>query len=47
MGENITEAFTQLGEWAKEGEVKPVIQQIYEFENVPKACSVLREGRRQ
>lgn len=45
MSENLPDAFAQIADWIKEGKVKPVIEQTYEFEDAPKALAKLREGR--
>ena len=39
------EDFKQMGEWLKEGKVKAVIDQAFEWEDVPKAYEKLKSGR--
>jgi len=39
------EALAQIGRWMVQGKVKPVIEERYEFEDVPKAFEKLKSGR--
>jgi NADPH:quinone reductase-like Zn-dependent oxidoreductase len=39
-----TALFDQLGHWMKEGKLQPVIDEEFQFENVPKAFEKLRAG---
>lgn len=39
------ENLKRIGEWMKEGKVKTVIDQTFEFDEVPKAFEKLRQGR--
>lgn len=45
MNRNLPDAFAQIAGWIKEGKVKPVIEQTFEFEDAPKALAKVREGR--
>jgi NADPH:quinone reductase-like Zn-dependent oxidoreductase len=42
---NAAEDLKHLGEWMKEGKLRTVIEEIYEFEDVPSAIAKVREGR--
>ncbi|TID27788.1 putative zinc alcohol dehydrogenase [Venturia nashicola] len=44
-GRNLPKVFELLGEWIREGKIKPVIEQTFEFEDAPKAFEKVREGR--
>jgi NADPH:quinone reductase-like Zn-dependent oxidoreductase len=39
------EHFTTLGEWMAEGKLKPVIDEVFAFEDAPKAYRKLKTGR--
>ncbi|KAI1501533.1 zinc-binding oxidoreductase [Biscogniauxia marginata] len=36
--------FSQIGEWISEGKVRPVIDEVFEFDDVPEAYKKLRTG---
>jgi NADPH:quinone reductase-like Zn-dependent oxidoreductase len=39
------EHFTKLGEYMAEGKLKPVIDEVFNFEDAPKAYRKLKTGR--
>jgi NADPH:quinone reductase-like Zn-dependent oxidoreductase len=45
MSENAPEAFEQIARWIREGKMKAVIEQIFEFGDATKALAKVREGR--
>lgn len=45
MGKASRDGLTQLGEWMKEGKVKPVIDEVFEWEDAAKAYEKLKGGR--
>jgi NADPH-dependent curcumin reductase CurA len=45
LSNNLPEGFRELANWVKEGKITPVIQETYEFEDVPKAFAKVRAGR--
>jgi NADPH:quinone reductase-like Zn-dependent oxidoreductase len=45
MTKTVFEDFTQLGQWMKEGKLKPVIDEVFKFEDAPDAYRKLKTGR--
>ena len=45
MTKNKHDDFAQIAEWMKEGKVKAVIEEVFEFADAPKAITLLKKGK--
>lgn len=45
MGQASKSGLEQVGEWMKEGKVKPVLDTVFEWEDAPKAYEKIKSGR--
>ncbi|KAF2242246.1 reticulon-4-interacting protein 1, mitochondrial precursor [Trematosphaeria pertusa] len=45
MVKNNAENLAQLGKWMQEGKVRPILDSVFEFDDVPKAFEKLKTGR--